>query len=186
MRGIIFVIATMLVSPPFLHGVENKPQQAEESSEQREIAERLIIEQDGQLTEILTAKKRRSFFMGTTPFFMTPRSFPEFIFENLETKDMLSLHVDDFFGIPWKSFRDGTSLPLNWELKWEILEEQAHASGKTLYLALSPLGGRKTLAPDIDATGTRLENSSSEISKRSKMRFCTSLSWMRMLPELNS
>jgi len=96
----------------------------------------------------------RSFLMGTTPFFARPSTFPDWRFENPEDKDLLSVHVDDFWGVPWVEFRDGTARPAAWESKWAALANNVRASGKILYLAVSPLGGRKTLAPRVKADGS--------------------------------
>lgn len=95
----------------------------------------------------------RPFLMGSTPFFATPSAFPDWKFENLGDRDLLSLHVDDFLGVPWAEFLNGTPLPAAWVAKWTNLANEAHATGKALYLALSPLGDRKTLAPSVDASG---------------------------------
>ena len=100
----------------------------------------------------------RSFWMGTTPFFATPALFPDWQFENLDDKDLLSLHVDDFWGVPWVEFRDGTPRPAAWENKWTAFANASRATGKTLYLAVSPLGGRKTLAPSVNASGDTVAN----------------------------
>ena len=47
----------------------------------------------------------RSFLMGATPFFASfdgsRTVFPDWRFENLDDRDLLSLHVDDFWGVPW-------------------------------------------------------------------------------------
>lgn len=100
----------------------------------------------------------RAFMMGTTPFFMTPTEFPNWRFENLDDKDLLSLHADDFLGVPWVEFRDGLPRPAAWENKWTTLANNASATDKTLYLAVSPLGGRKTLTPRVRADGSTESN----------------------------
>ncbi len=101
----------------------------------------------------------RPFLMGSTPFFATPTAFPDWKFENLEDRDLLSLHVDDFLGVPWSEFVKATpSLPSAWVTKWQNLANSAHATGKTLYLALSPLGNRKTLAPEVNSSGNPVPN----------------------------
>ncbi len=100
----------------------------------------------------------RSFLMGTTPFFATSSTFADWRFENLEDKDLLSVHVDDFWGVPWIEFRDGQARPGAWESKWITLTNNVRASGKVLYLAVSPLGDRKTLAPRVKPDGTTEAN----------------------------
>jgi hypothetical protein len=104
----------------------------------------------------------RSFLMGSTPFFASSTAFPDFRFENMDDRDLLSLHVDDFWGVPWIQCLDGTctdsDLPAAWVNQWKNLAENAHASGKTIYLAVSPLGNRRTLAKRVLADGTYQEN----------------------------
>jgi len=101
---------------------------------------------------------KRSFYMGTTPFSATPTSFPEWRFANLDDKDLLSIHADDFYGVPWVEFRDNLILPAAWVSKWAALASAAQATGKPLYLAVSPLGNRRTLAPRVDAAGNPVAN----------------------------
>jgi hypothetical protein len=98
--------------------------------------------------------EQRPFLMGTSVIaeLVTPT------FEYLGDKDLLSLHLDDFEGIPWTQFRDNTTLPASWESQWESIRSQSAASGKILYLAVSPLKDRKTLAANVDASGTKTEN----------------------------
>ena len=94
--------------------------------------------------------------MGSTPFFAsaTPAGevlFPDWRFENLDDRDLVSLHVDDFWGVPW-DYCDASgcsNLPPAWVAKWDGLIREAKATGKPLYLALSPLGDRRTLAPRV-------------------------------------
>jgi hypothetical protein len=97
--------------------------------------------------------------MGTTPFFATPTQFPDWRFENLDDKDLLSVHADDFWGVPWDQCNAaGCTPPAAWAAKWTNFANAAASQGKTLYLALSPLGGRKTLAARLDANGNKVEN----------------------------
>lgn len=100
----------------------------------------------------------RTFMMGATPFFATPAAFPDWRFDNLADKDLISVHADDFWGVPWDEFRDNAALPQAWVDKWTAFANNARASGKTRYLALSPLGGRITLAPDVLANGNTTAN----------------------------
>ncbi|MEW8433234.1 MAG: hypothetical protein AB2629_04400 [Candidatus Thiodiazotropha sp.] len=111
----------------------------------------------------------RPFLLGSTPFFTRHDGirviFPDWRFENLDDRDLLSLHVDDFWGVPW-DFCDAsacTNLPRSWVDQWQQLVNDAQASGKTLYLAVSPLGGRQTLAPNVLADGSTEENWNSTI-----------------------
>ncbi|MGA9032764.1 MAG: hypothetical protein WB402_09630 [Sulfuricaulis sp.] len=100
----------------------------------------------------------RPFYLGSTPFFTTATAFPDWRFENLDDRDLLSVHVDDFLGIPWNQFQNSSTLPSAWVTQWTTLANNARATGKTLYVALSPLGNRTTLAPNIDNGGARTEN----------------------------
>jgi hypothetical protein len=98
--------------------------------------------------------------MGTTPFFATATVFPDWRFENMQDKDLLSMHLDDFWGVPWDEFRTSANptLPAAWANKWALFITNSRATGKTRYLALSPLGDRKKLAPRVDAAGNLISN----------------------------
>lgn len=96
----------------------------------------------------------RTFMLGMTPFFATVTSFPDWHFDHLADKDLISVHADDFWGVPWDEFRDDAPLPAAWVSKWTAFANNARATGKTRYLALSPLGDRITLAPDVLADGS--------------------------------
>ncbi len=104
------------------------------------------------------AAPTRAFLMGATPFQAsyvgTTMAFPDWKFENMGDRDLLSVHVDDFWGVPWDHCNASgcTNLPAAWWAQWQPLA--AKASGKTLYLAVSPLGDRKTLAPRVQADGS--------------------------------
>lgn len=98
--------------------------------------------------------------MGTTPFGINVSgasiTFPDWKFENMDDKDLLSIHVDDFWGVPWDycNALGCSNLPAAWTGQWQQLASDARASGKTLYLAVSPLGDRRTLAPRVLASGS--------------------------------
>lgn len=101
----------------------------------------------------------RSFWMGATPFFATPTLFPDWRFENLNDKDLLSIHADDFWGVPWDQCNaTGCTPPAAWVTKWTNFANAARSQGKTLYLALSPLQDRKRLAPKVDAAGNSVRS----------------------------
>lgn len=106
-----------------------------------------------------TSQQTRSFMMGTTPFFATPAAFPDWRFENLDDKDLLSIHIDDFLGVPWDQCDStGCNPPAAWTTRIKNLASNAKGTGKILYLALSPLGGRQTLAPKLDANSNKIDN----------------------------
>lgn len=68
--------------------------------------------------------------------------------------DMVSLHVDDFFGLPWESFADDTPRPTAWVDVMNGIRDQVEALDVAVYLALTPLGGLRTTlngqATDVD------------------------------------
>jgi len=96
----------------------------------------------------------RRYLMGTSTF----ADFFEFKFENPTDVDFYSIHVDDFLGIPWTEFENGTALPAAWETRVQTIATNAAASGKPIYLAVGPLKDRKTLAGQVDASGSKVEN----------------------------
>lgn len=104
-----------------------------------------------------TPAATRSFLMGASPFFATPTRFPDMRMEDMADRDLLSLHLDDFWGVPWDycNAQGCQNLPGEWVRQWQDLARTAQASGKPLYLALSPLSGRKTLAAGVLADGRR-------------------------------
>ncbi|MFO0668666.1 MAG: hypothetical protein U0235_03415 [Polyangiaceae bacterium] len=95
----------------------------------------------------------RTFFMGSSPFFATQSAFPDFRFDYLVDVDLLSLHVDDFFGVPWSQLEAGTALPSAWTAKWSKAAAGAATTGKPIFLTVSPLGDRKTLARAVSDDG---------------------------------
>jgi hypothetical protein len=97
---------------------------------------------------------QRSFLMGTSIF----SDFFQFTFENPADKDLLSLHIDDFLGIPWTAFKNGTTPPAAWVSRWNPIQAGAASSGKVIYLALSPLSQRKTLTDDVGTNGAKIVN----------------------------
>lgn len=105
----------------------------------------------------------RSFLMGATPFQVGvvngTVAFPDWKFENLADRDLLSLHADDFWGVPWShcSAAGCSGLPPTWVAQWAQLAADAQATGKPLYLALSPLSDRRALARRVEADGSLLD-----------------------------
>jgi hypothetical protein len=68
--------------------------------------------------------------------------------------DVINVH-QDFFGVPWEAFATNTSPPAAWAAKMTELAQQAHATGKPIFLALAPLDGDRThLAPNAVTTTT--------------------------------
>lgn len=69
--------------------------------------------------------------------------------------DVVNVH-QDFFGVPWTDFAASTAPPPTWTAKMAELAQQAHATGKDIFLALAPLDGDRThLAPNavVSAAG---------------------------------
>jgi hypothetical protein len=97
---------------------------------------------------------QRPFLMGTS----FVHDFFQFGIENPQDKDLVSLHVDDFFGIPWTNFENGTPPPAGWAAQMQGFQTGAAASGKIIYLALGPLTNRTTLAGNVDASGVNHNN----------------------------
>jgi len=66
--------------------------------------------------------------------------------------DVVNVH-QDFYGVPWGAFAANTAPPAAWAAKMTALAEQAHATGKDIFLALAPLDGdRAHLAPNAVAS----------------------------------
>lgn len=113
--------------------------------------------------------------MGSTPYFSRPGvNGPDWRYENMGERDLLSLHVDDFLGVPWDYCNASgcTGLPASWQSYWETLAANARATGKPIYLAVSPLGDRKTLARRVKADGT-LEDGWAPIDGNGCYQFAT-------------
>ena len=105
------------------------------------------------------AAEPRTYMMGSSPFFMTTSFFDTPLFENTDHKDILSLHADDFLGIPWDYFSGASpTLPPAWAAQWTQLAANAHATGKSIYLSLSPLEDRLRLARKVNANDTFTSN----------------------------
>lgn len=97
----------------------------------------------------LPADGGRPFLLGSTPFSADETAFPRFRFDQLVETDIVSLHVDDFWGVPWAELEAKTPLPQAWLARWTDLAQRAKATGKPVYLSVSPLGDRRTLAPRV-------------------------------------
>lgn len=123
------------------------------------------------------AVETRSFLMGSTPFFTSFNGsqviFPDWRFENLGDRDLLSLHVDDFWGVPWDYCDAATcsNLPQPWVDQWQQLASDARRTGKPLYLAVSPLGDRRTLAPKVLPDGSTQEGWNPLVDSKGCYRF---------------
>jgi hypothetical protein len=60
--------------------------------------------------------------------------------------DLVAVH-QEFYGVPWQAFLDGTDPPAEWSAKMHALAEHAHAISDPLFLSNSMLNGaRESLA----------------------------------------
>lgn len=87
----------------------------------------------------------RAFYMAAAPFrfLVTDTSISsEFDFTGFEGRvDIISLHMDNFFGIPWDEFASGSPLPQPWLEKMTWIKQSADQLGVKIYLSLTPLSG---------------------------------------------
>ena len=92
--------------------------------------------------------------MGTSSF----ADIFTFKFENMEDVDFVSIHMDDFLGIPWTEFQNNTVPPPAWAARIKTIQTDVAATGKTIFLSLGPLADRKTLARGVDPAGSPVNN----------------------------
>src|SRR5436190_461996 len=97
---------------------------------------------------------QRPFLLGTS----IVSDLFQYTYENPNDKDLFSLHLDDFIGVPWTQFQNGTSLPASFVTQWSTIQQGAASSGKIIYLAVSPLASRKTLTDRVEANGSKTSN----------------------------
>ena len=57
--------------------------------------------------------------------------------------DIISLHMDGFFGLPWDSFIEGEDPPATWVAIMEDIRDQTTQLGVEVYLSLTPLDGMR-------------------------------------------
>ena len=76
--------------------------------------------------------------------------------------DVIAIH-QDFYGMPWDAFRDQVEPPAAWVADIDAIAEQALATGKPIFLSLSPTdgGNRRRLAPRVvvNASGYSTDSS---------------------------
>jgi len=94
----------------------------------------------------------RAFYMAAAPYHY--RFHPYSVQDGFDTTgfdgkvDLLSLHMDSFFGVPWTEFATGAPLPELWLAMMDEIKAMADDLGVEVFLSLTPLGGvRDTLAP---------------------------------------
>ncbi len=87
----------------------------------------------------------RSFAMSAAPFMFDVGDdsvTSEFGFQGLDgMMDVISMHTDNFFGIPWEQFGGDAELPQAWVNKMAEIKTGADALGVDIYLSLTPLSG---------------------------------------------
>ena len=63
-----------------------------------------------------------------------------------EDVDLVAVH-QEFYGVPWQSFVDGSAPPAEWSARMQALADHAHAVSDGVFLSISMLNGaRETLA----------------------------------------
>ncbi|MBI3562937.1 MAG: hypothetical protein HY080_14600 [Gammaproteobacteria bacterium] len=97
----------------------------------------------------------RSYFMGFTPFWASSAApFGDWKFDWSTNADLVSLHADDFFGIPWSEFAKADpalrTLHPAWVKKWDDWFRAARATGHPVLVSLSPLSNRTRLSSEVD------------------------------------
>jgi hypothetical protein len=95
----------------------------------------------------------RSFYMASAPFIFEVTDISissEFDFTGFDGRvDMVSLHMDNFFGLPWPAFIAGTDPPDVWLEKMAQIRAEIEALGVGVYLSLTPLGGIRDQIADL-------------------------------------
>jgi len=89
----------------------------------------------------------RSFYLASAPYqyeFFEFSAKDKFDFTGFKGQvEMASIHIDNFFGLPWDEFIAGAPLPS----VWTDIMEQIRSDGKNaelgIYLGLTPLGGMR-------------------------------------------
>lgn len=95
----------------------------------------------------------RSYRLASAGVVLDPTAGPVFADPDIAGDvDVVNVH-QDFYGVPWDAFAANTAPPAAWSAKMTELAEQAHATGKDVFLALAPLDGdRAHLAPNAVAS----------------------------------
>jgi hypothetical protein len=90
----------------------------------------------------------RSFAMSAAPFqfdVSVDNISSEFRFHGFDGMvDVLSLHMDNFFGLPWDEFGGDLPLPQVWVDKMTEIKAGADALGVDIYLSLTPISGYRS------------------------------------------
>lgn len=101
----------------------------------------------------------RTFYMAAAPYQLKVDQFTvsdEFNFEGFDGNvDMVSLHTDNFFGIPWDEFKPNGIRNNAWHQKMEYLKQHLQSLNVKIYLSVTPLSGLRTTiaARALDVNG---------------------------------
>ena len=87
----------------------------------------------------------RSFALAGAPvqFIVTESSVHTgFVFDGFDDRvDIISLHMDNFFGLPWEAFVSQTDPPATWLAVMEQIQAEVEALGVEVYLSVTPISG---------------------------------------------
>lgn len=101
----------------------------------------------------------RSFYMASTPFRheVSPgHASSVFDFEAFDSRvDMVSIHTDNFFGLPWDEFKPGGARVESWHQVMAQIKNEMDRLGVGIYLSLTPLKGLRDsiAAKAVDKNG---------------------------------
>lgn len=100
----------------------------------------------------------RRVMLGFSPFWADQHvPFGNWSYDFLPMADFVSVHADDFFGVPFDAFATTDApphLPQSWVDAWDLLAGPATRSGKPMLLSVSPLADRARLVKKVRADGT--------------------------------
>lgn len=99
--------------------------------------------------------------LGFSPFWANEAvPFGKWSYDFLPFADFVSVHADDFFGIPFDLFISDapSNLPKGWVDAWDALAMPAVKSGKPILLSVSVLADRSRLVKKVLADGTVVEH----------------------------
>ncbi len=96
---------------------------------------------------ILEPSPTRSFALAATPYRLqvtSDNAYSSFDMSGLQSHlDIVSLHMDNFFGLPWDEFASQAPLPEPWLQVMAQIKSDAAALGVGIYLSLTPISGTR-------------------------------------------
>ncbi len=104
----------------------------------------------------------RSFSLAAAPFqfSVSPSNIQStFVMDGFAGRvDLISLHMDNFFGLPWDEFASGEPLPDPWLEAMEQIRNDADQLGVGVYLSLTPISATRVqiAAKAVDQDGELL------------------------------